>query len=81
MKLMTWALLGIALGALSLIITCIFDKIDKIEMRQELHAYRQYYCATERVLFHANTDSVPTAEYDHYLDALAGVSKYRKDEP
>ncbi len=70
-----------ALGVIGLITTCISEKLDKMEMRQELRAYRQYYTSTERMLFHADTDSVPTLEYNQYLNAVAGVNVYRKDEP
>lgn len=81
MKSITFAFLGFALGVIGLITTCIFDKLDKMEMQQELSAYRQYYTVTERMLFHADTDSVPTLEYNQYLNAVAGVNVYRKDEP
>lgn len=81
MKSITFAFLGFSLGVIGLITTCIFDKLDKMEMQQELSAYRQYYTVTERMLFHADTDSVPTLEYNQYLNAVAGVNVYRKDEP
>lgn len=73
--------LGLALGVIGLLITCLFDKLEKMEMRQELRAYRQYYTSTERMLFHADTDSVPTLEYNQYLNAVAGVNIYKEDEP
>ena len=73
--------LGFALGVIGLITICISEKLDKMEMRQELRAYRQYYISTERMLFHADTDSVPTLEYNQYLNAVAGVNIYKEDEP
>lgn len=81
MKSTILALLGFALGVIGLIMTCILDKIDKMEMRQELRAYRLYYTTAEQVLFDANTDSVPMTEYNKYLNAVAGVNIYREDEP
>lgn len=81
MKSTTLAILGFALGVIGFIITCIFDKLDKIEMRQELRAYRLYYNSAEQILFYSNTDSVPATEYNQYINAVAGVNIYREDEP
>ncbi len=55
--------------------------MNKSRQLSVLRAYRQYYTATERMLFHADTDSVPTLEYNQYLNAVAGVNIYKEDEP
>ena len=51
------------------------------ERNAEINAYRDYYRSAERVLYYGNTDSVPPLVYNHYLDAIRSLDKYREDEP